>query len=429
MQQRILQPGEIEALDRTAFPRIRLPQPGSLFLDRSHRLGHLAAGSPLEGFLRYVARLMAAQHEVSGALRVPAAIDDAVYERAQRFAVPLWQVPGDLGEGWRAALDGLLKIMRDAPETGGAQVVQIDELQAMDDQAVLRLVDAVMMGAPLNESRRAKAPFVMAAVQVVMSTRAATLDLGRLPYVDPPTVCPVCSSHPVASVIRIDGQSAGLRYLHCGICATEWHMVRVKCSNCASTKGISYRRMDGRAVVPQPGSEQEGGGETAASVSGTAGAGLAPSAGPRPESAPENPASGPAAVGRTVSGMAAGPVSSAANPDEAASACMAELCDNCGSYRKIFDLQKDHAIEALSDDLATLMLDILMGEENHARAGLNPFLYMDAEAGDGVEAVPGADARGDDDLHPDADGVDRASTSDGGSNRGAVPDSDGSMVH
>ena len=72
----------------------------------------------------------------------------------------------------------------------------------MDERALLQLIDAVLLGAPMQESRRIKAPFVMAAVQVAMTARAARLDLKQLPYVDPPTVCPVCSSQPVASVVR-----------------------------------------------------------------------------------------------------------------------------------------------------------------------------------------------------------------------------------
>ncbi|WP_371682626.1 formate dehydrogenase accessory protein FdhE domain-containing protein [Escherichia coli] len=27
------------------------------------------------------------------------------------------------------------------------------------------------------------------------------------------------------------GTTQGLRYLHCNLCETEWHVVRVKCSN------------------------------------------------------------------------------------------------------------------------------------------------------------------------------------------------------
>ena len=97
--QRILQPGEIEALDRTAFPRIRLPQPASLFLDRANRLRQLAEGSPMDGFLRYVARMMEAQHQVVRQLPQAPDPDADTIERAQRHAMPLWQLPADLAPG------------------------------------------------------------------------------------------------------------------------------------------------------------------------------------------------------------------------------------------------------------------------------------------------------------------------------------------
>jgi formate dehydrogenase accessory protein FdhE len=42
---------------------------------------------------------------------------------------------------------------------------------------------------------------------------------------------------------------AGHRYLHCGLCATEWHMVRVKCTHCESTKGVAYQGIEGDAGV------------------------------------------------------------------------------------------------------------------------------------------------------------------------------------
>ena len=31
-----------------------------------------------------------------------------------------------------------------------------------------------------------------------------------------------------------------MRYLHCGLCASEWHVVRAKCSLCDNTRGITY---------------------------------------------------------------------------------------------------------------------------------------------------------------------------------------------
>ena len=148
-------------------------------------------------------------------------------------------------------------------------------------------------------------PFVMAALQVTFAQRASQLDERDVPYTEPATICPVCASEPVASVLRIGGQMAGHRYLHCGTCCTEWQMVRVKCSHCESTKGVRYQGIEGGKDV-----------------------------------------------------------------------VMAETCDECGTYRKIVNQEKDPMAEPLADDLASLMLDLLMGETKFQRASPNPLLYV-----------------------------------------------------
>ena len=55
---------------------------------------------------------------------------------------------------------------------------------------------------------------------------------------------------------------------------------------------------------------------------------------------------------------------------------MAETCDECGTYRKIVNQEKDPLAEPLADDLASLMLDLLMGETKFQRASPNPLLYV-----------------------------------------------------
>ena len=61
--------------------------------------------------------------------------------------------------------------------------------------------------------------------------------------------CPVCGSPPVASVVHSEGSLAGTRFVVCSLCATEWHLVRIKCVNCHSTKGIGYLEVDGAGGV------------------------------------------------------------------------------------------------------------------------------------------------------------------------------------
>lgn len=64
-----------------------------------------------------------------------------------------------------------------------------------------------------------------------------------------PNLCPVYGSHPVSSVVRIGGAESGLRYLHCALHSSEWHVVRAKCSNCDNTRGIAYYHLEGDAPV------------------------------------------------------------------------------------------------------------------------------------------------------------------------------------
>ncbi len=56
-------------------------------------------------------------------------------------------------------------------------------------------------------------------------------------------LCPVCNSAPVSSVIHF-GEAQGLRYLHCSLCESEWHVVRTKCTNCDETGKLDYWSLD-----------------------------------------------------------------------------------------------------------------------------------------------------------------------------------------
>jgi len=67
-------------------------------------------------------------------------------------------------------------------------------------------------------------------------------DIGRSMQLG---ACPVCGSPPVASVVYATGSLTGARFLVCALCASEWHLVRVKCANCDSTKGIAYQEIAG----------------------------------------------------------------------------------------------------------------------------------------------------------------------------------------
>ena len=313
--QRILQPGEIEALDRTSLLRIRLPQPTSLFAERAARLAQKAEGNPIGDYLGFLARLVRAQQQAASTVQT-AAPEPAQITLAQEHSMPLLPAASHIDPAWQGVLDALLTTLDGAGELPEALRPTLQALRAMAHDERDALARRVLVGLLTGPGDLATAPLVMAALQVVFADRASRLQERDIPYTDPATICPVCGSAPVASVLRIGGREAGLRYLHCGTCCTEWHMVRVKCSHCESTQGIRYQ-----------GLQSEDGGQK----------------------------------------------------DEVV---LAETCDQCHSYRKITNQEKDPLAEPLADDLASLLLDLLMGETDYARASMNPLLPMsEAEEG------------------------------------------------
>ena len=303
MQQRILQPGEIESLDKTSFPRILLPQVGSLFLERAARLRQLSEDNPIADYLQFAAKIVDAQHAAQASVTLQP-LDTSTMERAQQFSMPLLPAAEHIDPAWHQVLDAMLDTLagnEGLPEPLQPLITSLRELAKEErDEIATRLLQKEVAARHIG-----MAPFIMAALQVTYAKRAAALNAADVPYTDPASICPVCASEPVASVLRIGGKANGHRYLHCGTCCTEWHMVRVKCSHCESTAGIHYETIEGSKDV-----------------------------------------------------------------------VTAETCDECGTYRKVVNQEKDPFAEPLADDLASLMLDLLMSETKYQRASANPLLFV-----------------------------------------------------
>ena len=301
--QRILQPGEIEALDHTSFPRILLPQVSSLFAERAARLRQLANGNPIADYLLFVAQIMDAQHKAAATIEI--SVPDAeLMARAQEHSMPLLPAVDTIDPAWQAVLDNMLDTLQGSEGLPAPLQPLLKELRALTPETRADIAKKLLQK-EVAARHVGMAPFIMAALQVTFAKRSASLSARDVPYTDPASICPVCASEPVASVIRIGGKVAGHRYAHCGTCACEWHMIRVKCTHCESTKGIHYQGIDGS--------------------------------------------------GEEV---------------------LAETCDECGSYRKIVNQEKNPMVEPLVDDLASLMLDLLMSETQFQRASANPLLFV-----------------------------------------------------
>ena len=119
MSRRILQPGEIEALDNTTFPRVLPPHIGSLFLERAARLRQLASGNPIADYLEFAAHIVSAQHQAAQALPPPA-IERSAMQHAQAHGMPLFAAAEQLDTGlhdWQQTLEHILNTL--ASQTTG----------------------------------------------------------------------------------------------------------------------------------------------------------------------------------------------------------------------------------------------------------------------------------------------------------------------
>ena len=244
MTQKILDPSQIESLDHSVIPRIRLPDRATVFAARAARLKHLATTNPITAYLRLMSTVATAQHTLQTSFTATPPQPEAI-KKSQQNSLPL--IPAlspNRDPAWRDILHRLL----DKVEAAGAVTPTLgkvlDSLRLQTPQTLDTQADAILAHR-YNEIDPATAPFVMAALQVVWTDLASRLDSSDIPYLDTPGVCPVCGSLPVASIVRVGGQYQGYRYLQCGLCANEWHMVRTKCSNCDSTKGIAYHGIEG----------------------------------------------------------------------------------------------------------------------------------------------------------------------------------------
>jgi FdhE protein len=336
--QRLLQPGEIEALDHTAIPRLLLPHPTSLFEARAARLRQLAQGAvpgipvehALRGYLGLMARVADAQQAVAAQLGATGAPlpDASALKVAHNHNMPPLPATGARPAAWLEVFANLLEHLGAAQDAPPQLSMALHSLRATPAAELEGIADAVL-GGFTDGADPLRAPFVAAAVQVTWSLMAAQLDAAWAQPLVTGTLCPVCGSHPVASVVRIGGQSQGYRYLHCAVCESEWHMVRVKCSYCEANGKIAYQGLVGQDADPV---EQN---KAAAREGKTL-----------------NKANDPSKVAR------------------------AETCDDCGTYRKIFNQEHDYHVEPLADDLASMLLDVLVSEAGYARASGNPLLWL-----------------------------------------------------
>ncbi|HEY6942696.1 formate dehydrogenase accessory protein FdhE [Dokdonella sp.] len=317
MPQRILEPGQIETAGQRSPARVRLPVRERVFARRADRLRERSVDHPLAGYLQLLAAVCDAQQRALSAFEAVPLPTERLARAREHAMPPILATDRPPDSRWHGIVREIAASLDATAGLPGAVGDLAARLHGAPADWLERQADA-LLAVRDDAIDVAAAPVVMAALQVHFVAAAAAFTADDVPALDVRTVCPLCGSAPVASIVVAQGPHAGYRFLHCSLCATEWHRVRVQCTRCgAGGKDIAYRTLarcdaiDDIAVAD-------------------------------------------------------------------AEAVRAETCDACRSYRKILYQERDAAVEPVADDLASLALDLLLADEGYHRASGNPLLWQGA---------------------------------------------------
>jgi FdhE protein len=228
-------------------PFARLPDPASLFSVRAARLRQLAGTSNLAPYLRFLAELVQAQHDIQTDLPLPESPDAKTIARAHEFEMP--PLDRDQIENDRAVSTIFDRLFAAAaaiekPVPAAEALARVTAADPAERSAIAQ----TLFSNTLPGDAIAEHVFVWAGLQVHFARLASVLDVAALaPVAD--GVCPVCGGIPVSTMVVGWPGSHGARFCSCSLCGTLWHYVRIKCVLCGSTKGIGYKEIDGQGGV------------------------------------------------------------------------------------------------------------------------------------------------------------------------------------
>ncbi|MDR2243784.1 MAG: formate dehydrogenase accessory protein FdhE [Burkholderiales bacterium] len=210
-----------------------LPNPVTLYETRARRLCALAEYEPpLRDYLSFAAQVVMVQQALS---RQDSDAPMPTTTLHVDWVTPPLSMARLLQDSfWQESLTTLLAALSPHVPTPVQTVLgrlkKLDTVQRTSAARALLDNDTSLTGSD-------GAPFFWAALSLTAMQRVARSKI----VVDEKSgaerhLCPLCGNAPVASIVHPDG----LRYLHCRLCESEWHVVRALCSNCEGSRDIDY---------------------------------------------------------------------------------------------------------------------------------------------------------------------------------------------
>lgn len=218
------------------IPLLFYPTPKLIYQHRYERLLQLAKNNPFADYLQFCAIIAKTQNQLIQNNPIHCDLTNITQTAAARDLSPLSLENYPLTEKW---LEYFYPILESVKEINESITKTINTLAQYKKPQLMEKAQQLLQG-DLTHIDSGESLFIWAALSVYYAqlaskiTGKAVAQLGEKRF-----LCPVCNSEPTASVIHL-GSNAGLRYLHCGLCETQWHVPRVKCTNCDNLAELTY---------------------------------------------------------------------------------------------------------------------------------------------------------------------------------------------
>lgn len=223
-------------------PFVKLPDPTTLFALRAHRFHSLAQEHQLGPYLNFLGQLSGIQHNLQDELPEPDMPAPEALARAREHAMPpLDRARFTADQAFDTTLDRLFAQSKDMEMPDAARAA-LERAATASEGHRATMVSAVLADRIPVEAL-ADHIYIAAAVQVHFARMAARLEPKKLVPVGD-GACPCCGGPPVASLVVGWEGAHNTRYCVCSLCATSWNYVRIKCTLCGETGGISYQHVE-----------------------------------------------------------------------------------------------------------------------------------------------------------------------------------------
>lgn len=212
-----------------------------LYAKRVRRLCELATDHADEEYLRFAAKIVSAQAHVLAEhpWRPAVSSKNAEWHLRNVETVTPSDFLGDLY--WLEALKEIIRLLTRASAQQARETLRI--IDGYDKEALADKAFALLRGKFVVDPREAIFIWAALLLQWAQGATGGVATSGHLYSNDEHRHCPLCNCAPSGSVILGDARG-GLRYLHCSLCESRWHMVRAKCTCCGGGEHVDYWSID-----------------------------------------------------------------------------------------------------------------------------------------------------------------------------------------